>query len=204
MTLCSCWSSLLGFKSVSLKGWRWERRLKFQPRGQVSHSPGTHTTACLHTDIPAECMTASEGPGMCVCMCVCGRACQCVCAFAYRGAVFFHSHKAALNKCVKMNTFHPVAHDEAYNLSEQTKEWTSLSHSLKCDTRLKNTHRCRKMLALQIKPSTHYSLHAIHNQLRGWVGVQKSNKSRAPCSLIWATMVPLQRRESREGNRCSF
>lgn len=28
--------------------------------------PGAHTTACLHTDIPAECMSASEGPGMCV------------------------------------------------------------------------------------------------------------------------------------------
>lgn len=42
--------------------------------------PGAHTTACLHTDIPAECLSTSKGPGMCVhvylCMCVSVRTCD--------------------------------------------------------------------------------------------------------------------------------
>ena len=76
MTLCSCFKSSAGQHEAQL----WERiSEKREDEWGGSNSspevrfriPGAHTTACLHADIPAECMSASEGPRMCVCVYTC-------------------------------------------------------------------------------------------------------------------------------------
>lgn len=139
------------------------------------------------------------------CVCACVRAylcthvrwrwsvCACVC--------FIQSN---VWKSTYYIPLHTIRHTTQRNVPKQTKEWAVFfpPHSLMCDTGGK-THTDVEELAHQIKPSTHYSMHAIHNQLRGWVGVQKSKK-KSPSSLIWAEPMPLKRWGIQRGNRCSF
>lgn len=82
---CSCWSLLASVRPTlrvyisekSKDEWRGSNS-SLQVRFRI---PGAHTAACLHTDMPAECMSASKGPGMCLraCMCVWDCFSLCVC-----------------------------------------------------------------------------------------------------------------------------
>ena len=176
MTLCSSLSTLLG--SVRL----WERiSEKSEDEWGGSNSspevrfriPGAHTTACLHTDIPAECMSASEGPGMCVCVWV-G---VCVSVF------FMHT------KCVQMNILHSIYISS--NIHTQTYQSKQRSELFLCEK--KNTHRCRGVGSPN--QTKHSLLRARHSQSAQRVGgspKEQQQKNRAPSSLIWAKLVPLK------------
>lgn len=165
--------------------WRWVRRLKFQPRGQVSHSWGTHhrLSPHWHTCWVYECQRGARN--VCVYVCVRMHVVQCV---------FFMQTKS-----VKMNILHSITHHQTY-----IHKLIKANKGAGCFFvwyRGKNTHRCREELAHQIKPSTHYSAHAIHNQLRGWVGVQKRKKKKAGLLLVSfeQSICPWNSEESREG-----
>lgn len=80
--------------------WRWVRRLKFQPRGQVSHSYGTHhrLSPHWHTCWVYKCQQGARN----VCVCVCVYTCT-------WWSVFFMQ-----TKCVKINILHFITHHQKY------------------------------------------------------------------------------------------
>lgn len=78
-----------------------------------------------------------------------------------------------------MNILHSKRADKPIRATKQKKRSEPF-----CCVIQKKTHRCSEESAHQIKPSTHSSVHATPDQLRGWVGVQKSiKKHKAPSSL---------------------
>ena len=123
---------------------------------------------------------------MCVCVCVCVcvfGVCVCVCAraFAYTcswWSVCFSCKLMGQNEYITFHYTSSNIHTETYQSKQRGSLSLSLSLALSCVIGEKSTHRCREELAHQVKPSTHYSMHAIHNQLRGRKGVKEREGER--------------------------
>lgn len=119
--------------------------------------PGAHTTACLHTDIPAECLSTSKGPGMCVhvylCMCVSVRTCD-----------SFFEHVLNWTYYILINI---IQHEH-----RKSSKHTAALFSLSSFIRGKNTQMSRgfgppiQSRAL-ITPHTPFTI----SSAQGWVGV---------------------------------
>lgn len=186
MTLCGCSSALPAsarpsHESVSLRSVKMseEAQIPAQRSGFafLGHTPPPVSTLTylLSVWVPArgqECACVYVFVHVCVCICVHMHMVECVC----------FSCKLMCQNEMCYIPLHIVKHTYR-NLSKQTKEWAVFfllppSLSLYHVWYGGGTHRCREELAPQIKPSTHYSTHAIHNQLRGQMGVQKSKKKK--------------------------